>query len=221
MPDSAPRLRQAVIAVRDLDACVTALRENHGLGEPYNDPAVAHFGLRNAVFAIGDTFLELVSPVEDGTAAGRMIDRRGGDCGYMAMLQVEDVGAARGRASELGVSEVFEIELDDIAEAHLHPREVGGAIVSISEPRPPQSWRWGGDGWRERSVPGRVASLRVAVPDPDQTERLWTGIAGGEIPVQFEPESSERAGIVEIVLELDGRLVKLDPRRLCETSPGI
>ena len=58
-----PRLRQAVFAVRDLDRSVEALRSRLELGEPFSDPDVGYFGLRNAVFAIGDTFLELVCPV--------------------------------------------------------------------------------------------------------------------------------------------------------------
>jgi catechol 2,3-dioxygenase-like lactoylglutathione lyase family enzyme len=141
-----PRLRQVAIAVGDLDRSVELLRSRLALEEPFADPAVRYFGLRNAVFAIGDTFLELVSPVQDGTAAERLLERRGGDCGYMAMLQVEDVATARERARRLGIREVFEVEFDDIAEAHLHPTEIGGAIVSISEPQPPSSWRWGGSG---------------------------------------------------------------------------
>ncbi len=84
MPASArslPRLRQAVLAARDLDAVAGELRAELGLGEPYADPGVGYFGLRNAVFALGDTFLEVVSPVEPDTAAGRLLERHGGDCG--------------------------------------------------------------------------------------------------------------------------------------------
>src|SRR5215208_3455104 len=47
------------------------------LGEPYGDPGVAYFGLRNAVMPLGDTFVEVVSPIGEGTAAGRFLDRRG------------------------------------------------------------------------------------------------------------------------------------------------
>ena len=50
------------MAVADLDSSVANLRSKLDLGEPFSDPAIAWFGLRNAVFAIGDTFLELVSP---------------------------------------------------------------------------------------------------------------------------------------------------------------
>src|SRR5688572_1798737 len=112
------RLRQAVIAAADLDAVAGRLRDELSLGEPYSDPMIIHFGLRNAVFALGDTFLEVVSPVQDGTAAGRFLERRGGDGGYMLMFQVDDVSAARERARELGIREVFEVKTDEIDEVH-------------------------------------------------------------------------------------------------------
>lgn len=208
-----PRLRQAVIAVRDLDPAVGLLRSRLGLGEPYADPAIDFFGLRNAVFAIGDTFLELVSPTREDTAAGRQIDRHGGDCGYMAMLQVEDAAAARERARRLGISEIFEIELDDIAEAHLHPAQIGGAIVSLSEPRPPTSWRWGGPGWSERSVAGSVNGLTVAVRDPAAVADRWQRVAGRPLPVDFVADEAA-PGIVGIDLVLGDERVTLDPADL-------
>src|SRR5947209_3089065 len=74
---SLPRLRQAVVAARNLEAVTSELRERLGLGEPYQDPAVEYFGLRNAVFALGDTFLEVVSPVRSDAAAARQLERRG------------------------------------------------------------------------------------------------------------------------------------------------
>jgi hypothetical protein len=204
------RLRQAVVAVTDLDSSAEYLQSELGLGEPFADPDVAYFGLRNAVFAIGDTFLELVSPAGEGTAAGRLIERRGGDTGYMAMLQVDDVAEARQRASVLGIREVFNIEFEDIGEAHLHPADIGGAIVSISEPRPETSWRWGGPGWTDRSVPGSLVGVTVAVSNPADVADQWQEVAGGPIPVTFEEDPAE-SGIVAIELDLDGRTVILDP----------
>src|SRR3712207_2736645 len=101
------RLRQAVLVARDLDATVEQLRERLPLADPFHDPGVGHFGLRNAVMALGDTFVEVVSPVTEGTAAGRQLDRMGGDGGYMAMFQVDDIAAARERIARLGVRVVF------------------------------------------------------------------------------------------------------------------
>ncbi|HUE26081.1 MAG TPA: VOC family protein, partial [Solirubrobacteraceae bacterium] len=147
------RLRQAVLAARDLDAVAGELSDRLGLSAPFADPGVGHFGLRNAVFCLGDTFLEVVSPVQPDTAAGRLIERRGGDSGYMTMFQLDDLAAARQRARSLGVREVFQVALDDMAEVHLHPADMRGAIVSLSEPTPPDAWRWGGPDWQARSAP--------------------------------------------------------------------
>lgn len=209
-PRALPRLRQAVMAVADLDETVKRLRSKLDLGEPFSDPAIAYFGLRNAVFAIGDTFLELVSPSKEGTDVGRLLARRGGDCGYMAMIQVKDAGAARDRAKEIGIREVFDIELDDIAEAHLHPGDIGGAIVSVSEPRPVESWRWGGPDWSGRSVPGTLVGLKVGVADPEEVAARWREVAGGPVPVEFAADESE-PGITAIDIELGGRSVTINP----------
>ena len=182
---------------------VDRLRGEFGLGVPYHDEGVALFGLRNAVFAVGDTFLEVVSPVRDDAPAARQLARSGRDvCGYMAMLQVDDVDAARVRARVAGVREVFDVALDDITEVHLHPSDVGGAIVSLSEPQPAATWRWGGDDWPQRTVPGAVSGITVEVAEPDAVAGRWTQIAGGEIPgCTFV--TGDR-GIVEIALELNG-----------------
>jgi len=194
------RLRQAVLAARDLDSVAGRLREELELGEPFADPGVGYFGLRNAVFALGDTFLEVVSPMQPDTAAGRLLERRGGDCGYMVMFQVDSLPEARERAGALGVREVFEVALDDMAEVHLHPADMRGAIVSLSSPQPPDSWRWGGPGWDSRAAPLRVAGATVAAADPQSVAARWSTVLGGPAGVAFAPDDSER-GLVEVTLE--------------------
>jgi hypothetical protein len=192
-----PRLRQAVVAATELEPVSDQLTQALSLREPYNDPGVSYFGLRNAVFAIGDQFLEIVSPAQDDTAAGRLIARRGGDCGYMLMFQVADLAAARERASASGVREVFGVELDDIAEVHLHPADMDGAIVALSAPRPPETWRWGGEGWSRRTAPGSLTGVTVAVADPDATAERWRHVIGDTAGVQFV-RNDTASGPVEI-----------------------
>jgi hypothetical protein len=200
-----PRLRQAVVAAAQLEPTVERLQEELGLGEPYNDPAVGFFGLRNAVFALGDTFLEVVSPVELDTAAGRLMQRRGGDCGYMLMFQIDDLAAARARVDKAKVREVLEIDREDIAEVHLHPRDMRGAIVSLSEPRPSPSWPWGGEDWPQRAAARRVAGATISVADPDDVARRWRAVIGDLPGLRFTREDSDR-GLTEVVIESD------DPR---------
>ncbi len=203
MSPQLPRLRQAVLAARDLDAVAGELRAQLGLRDPYNDPGVGYFGLHNAVFAAGDTFLEVVSPTRADTAAGRLIDRRGGDCGYMLMLQVEDLAAARERAKAAGIREVFEVALPDIEEVHLHPADMRGAIVSLSAPHPPGAWRWGGSDWEQRSAPVSLAGATVAVADPDTVAARWREIAGGLNGIRFVQDDAE-PGLVEISVSNGG-----------------
>ena len=196
------RLRQVALVARDLEAAVGELRAALGLGEPYRDPNVAIFGLENAVFAIGDQFLEVVSPVREGTAAGRHLDRLGGDGGYMAIFQVGDFAAARERVRRLGVRIAWEIELEDISAMHLHPADVPGAIVSLDEPRPPESWRWAGD-WTRTA--GAIRSITVEAPDG--TAERWAEVLGEPPPgVRFDPGDR---GIVEVTVERDGHVTTL------------
>jgi Glyoxalase-like domain len=195
----AVRLRQAVLAATDLDAVATRVREALDLGEPFADPGVEYFGLRNAVFALGDTFLEVVSPLRSGTSAGRLLERRGGDCGYMLMFQVPDLAAARERARAAGIREVFEVAVDDMAEVHLHPADMRGAIVSLSQPTPPDSWRWGGPDWPQRSVAHvSVAGATVAVADANDVASRWARVLGAPPPgINFIDDPDDR-GLAEI-----------------------
>jgi hypothetical protein len=208
------RVRQAVLAARDLATARRRLEDELDVGEPYADPDVSYFGLENAVYAIGDTFLEVVSPVAENTAAGRLLDRRdGAECGYMVMLQVDDLDAARGRAKAAGIREVFDVEFDEIREVHLHPADIGGAIVSLSEPTPPESWKWGGPGWEDRAAAGVIAGVRIAVADPAAVGDRWGTVCGG-LPesIEFVADADSR-GLIAISIERDGQLHEVVPSR--------
>jgi glyoxalase-like protein len=210
------RLRQAVLVAAELEPVELALRSALGLEEPFRDPGVAEFGLRNAVFALGDCFLEIISPLRDGTAAGRYLERHG-DGGYMAIFDLEDLDGARARAAQDGVRVVWRIDLPDIAATHLHPADMRGAIVSLDRSEPYGTWRWGGPQWTGRTgtgAPGRLAGIAVAVPDPGATATRWANVLGAPLGEGSQPslaldgaEVSFRAapdehteGIVEIVL---------------------
>src|SRR5215475_9943023 len=112
------RLRQVALVARDCERVAAELRSAFGWSEPFRDPGVGRFGLTNAVFAAGDTFVEVVAPAQPGTTAGRYLDRRGGDGGYMAIFQMPDLAEARRRVADLGVRVVWTAELPDIAATH-------------------------------------------------------------------------------------------------------
>ena len=217
------RLRQAVLAAGDLEAVAGRLRETLGLGEPFRDPNVAVFGIANTVFALGDCFLEVVSPTQSDTAAGRYMERHGGDAGYMLIFDFEDLEPARNRTREMGIRTVWQLDLPDISGTHLHPADMHGAIVSIDASRPYGSWRWGGPEWTERTgtgAPGRLTGVTVTVADPAATAARWGAVLGvpvhetghpilylddSQVEFQQAPEPS-REGLTEIAVELPGGL---------------
>jgi hypothetical protein len=175
------RLRQVALVARDLEPAINGLSDALGIEVGYRDPGIAEFGLVNAVFPVGDAFLEIVSPVQEGTTAGRLLDKHGGDYGYMVIMQLSDLGAARARLDGLNVRVVWKADLRDAAGTHLHPKDVGGTILSLDWMDPPESWRWAGPDW-ERHVRTDVVSglsgVTLAVEDPEATAIRWAEVFG-------------------------------------------
>ena len=240
MGESQPqiRLRQAVLVAAELEPVASALQMALGLGEPFRDPGVGEFGLTNAVFALGDCFLEVISPSQPGTAAGRYLDRHEGDGGYMAIFDLADLEGARARAEQSGIRVVWQIDLPDISGTHLHPADMRGAIVSLDRSRPYGTWRWGGPQWTGRTgtgAPGRLAGITVAVADPLAVASRWAGVLG--VPMEdggrtalrlnggevcfLEADDEREEGLVEIAiadspgLEQLGAPIELGGVRLC------
>lgn len=102
------RLRQVALVGQDLDWSVRVLTALFDTYVAYRDPdLVPQFGgMFNALLAFDDCFLEVVSPTDKGYEVGstsaRLLQRNGGDCGYMAILQVDDIAATSTSLARLG-----------------------------------------------------------------------------------------------------------------------
>ncbi len=178
------RLRQLALVAHDLAPVEDALAAALGVEACFRDPGVAEFGLRNVLFPIGDTFLEVVSPTEQGTTAGRLLERRGGDCGYMVLVQTDDLTGARDRIERAGARIVYTAQGAAICGLHLHPRDLGGAIVSVDEARPTCNWEWAGPHWRDHVRTDTVSTIRaveISAADPTAMAARWAEVLGGEL----------------------------------------
>jgi hypothetical protein len=175
------RLRQVALVARELAPVAERLQKELDLPEPFHDPGVGEVGLEKTVWAVGDTLLEVVAPVREGTTAGRLLDKRGDDGGYMAIFQVPDIATARQRIADAGVRVVWTHDLDDIGGTHLHPKDVPGAIVSIDWADPPATWRWAGPSWTGTAPDhraGGITAITVRGDDPDALAERWAAVLG-------------------------------------------
>ena len=213
------RLRQVALVAHDLDAVVGELHEAFGLEVAYHDPAVAMFGLRNAVIPIGTQFIEVVSPTREGTAGGRQLDRLGGDGGYMVICHTDEHDAQRARVEHLGVRVAFENEHDGYRIMQLHPADTGGSFLEVDfqpggdDPHGP--WMPAGPDWQRAvrtSVVDGISGVTVQSTRPEWTADRWAELLGCEL--------------VDGTIELDNAVVRFVERpvdslvQVSVTGPG-
>ncbi len=200
------RLRQVAMIAPDLDPIVDELCDTFGLQVCFHDPGVAEFGLRNALLLVGDQFIEVLSPIREDTTVQRLLDKRDGAGGYMAIFEVDDLDERLDHLADHAVRVVWAGDLPDIRGRHLHPGDVGGTLVSIDQPVPNGSWRWGGPEWQARSdelladaVVTGIAGAVVSAIDPDAMRRRWEEI-GLDRDVTFTQAGPRGDGLDEVAL---------------------
>jgi len=185
------RLRQIALVARELAPVQAALEDVLGVAVCFRDPGVAHFGLENALFPIGNQLLEVVAPIRENTAGGRYLDRRGGDGGYMVITQCDEHAPRRRRVEQLGVRIVNQFESHEFRNMQLHPRDTGGSFFEIDEQLGPHAhdadgpWEPAGPDWKAGQRLARVRGITAAevqCDDPARVAARWSEIA--EIPLE-------------------------------------
>lgn len=126
------RLRQLCLVARELEPVVDDLQAVFDIAVCHRDPDIKMFGLHNAVLPVGNSFVEVVAPVEEGTTAGRYLERGHGDGGYMVILDSDDLDRWQGHVDDIGVRVAAPLAKDDYRGLQLHPRDTGGALLEIN-----------------------------------------------------------------------------------------
>ncbi len=213
------RLRQICLAAADLEREAARLREALGIEECYRDPNVAKYGLRNVLFPLGSSFVEIVSPTGPGTAAGRFLERHGGRHGYMVILDCDDPERYRRRAEALGIRVANVIRHDAYFGVQLHPKDTGAAMIEFNHTEggadPMGPYAPAGPDWRRAVRTGhvrRLAAVEIECPDPEALCARWAELfersprktnkivlEAGEI--RFLPGRGAEAAFTAVVLE--------------------
>jgi hypothetical protein len=208
------RLRQIALVAKQLAPIVDDMREVFGLEVGYRDPGVKTFGLENAIFPVGSQFIEVVAPIQEGTAGGRYLERRRGDGGYMVILQCDEHAPRKRRIAELGIRKVLEHDGKEYCVMQLHPRDTGGSFLEIDfqddgeDPNGP--WEPAGHNWKaavRTEIVRAIAAAEIQSPEPQALAEKWSRIL--ELPLKPDaagnPSLRLQNATIRFVKDADGR----------------
>ncbi len=108
------RIRQIAICAPDIRPVERAVVQALDITPVHRDKPGPPIWMYNGVFAIGDTFLEILQPERPEAPTTKFLEKQGGAAGYMLIIQVDDMDRARARAEAAGVRVVWEIPVGDI-----------------------------------------------------------------------------------------------------------
>jgi hypothetical protein len=208
------KLRQIALVANKLAPIVTDMHEVLGLEVGFRDPGVKVFGLENAIFPVGNQFIEVVSPIQENTAGGRYLERRKGDGGYMVILQCDDHAPRKRRVAELGIRKALEHDSAEFKNMQLHPRDTGGTFLEIDQQADwtenNDNWSPAGKNWKPAvriDVVKAIAAAEIQSPDPAGLAERWSRIL--EIPVKTGADGNAAIALqnatIRFVKDADGR----------------
>lgn len=177
------RLRQVCLVAPALEPVVSDISAIFGLKVCHRDPNVGRYGLENALFPVGDSFIEIVTPTRGGTAAGRFLERHRGQGGYMIILDCDDAERRREHAERMGIRVANLIRYEDYLGVQLHPRDTGAAMIEFNQTRGGESvngpYHPAGPNWQaavRTDVSLRLAAVDIEAPDPQAFSTRWAAL---------------------------------------------
>ena len=231
------RLRQVAFIAKELQPIADQLGEVFGLKVGFRDPGVEYFGLRNVVMPVGGEFLEVLEPFRDDASGARYLARRGGDAGYMVILQDADALAHRARLQADGVRVIATSRDATYQYTHFHPGDCAGVLMSLdSVPgkaawrEPKSAWPPAGPNWREHQSEAAlgISAVTIQSRDPLGACERWCALldkpaatSGDELEIALErgrirfvaPVDDDGTGVIGLDVEVRDSPAALDRAR--------
>lgn len=204
------RLRQIALIARELGPVAEALEAVFGLQVAFRDPAVDVFGLANVVMPVGGEFLEVLEPTRADASGARYLARRGGDAGYMVILQDADALAHRARLAAAGVRVIAERGQGRYRFTHFHPADCAGVLLSIDSVEGDRAWRearsdWppAGPDWRgfQSEISLGLAAVTIQAREPAAAAERWARLV--DRPVSADGVICLDRGEIRFVAPID------------------
>jgi methylmalonyl-CoA epimerase len=123
------------VAVEDLDAALELYTDSFKMPLAHRE-TVSEQGVEAVLLDVGDTHVELLSPLGPETPVGKFLARKGPGLHHVA-YRVDDIEGALAQLREQGV-ELIDSEprvgIRNSRVAFLHPRATGSVLTEIVEP---------------------------------------------------------------------------------------
>lgn len=177
------RMRQICLVARDTRRAEQLLTEVLGLAVAFRDERTARYGLENMIFPIGTSFLEVVVPTREGTAAGRFLDRFAERRGYMLICDCSDLDAVRQRVERLGIRILHSRKWPRYENLQLHPSDTGGTMIEIHHNVGGDAldgyYEPAGEDWhayRRDDIAVALLGAELTAPDPAALAERWSAL---------------------------------------------
>jgi methylmalonyl-CoA epimerase len=123
------------VAVDDLEAALALYRDTLGMPLVHRE-TVTEQGVEAALLDVGESHIELLSPLGPDTAVGKFLARKGQGLHHVA-YRVESVEEALAALSKAGMRLIDERPRTGIRNsrvAFVHPSSTGGVLTEIVQP---------------------------------------------------------------------------------------
>lgn len=128
------KVEHIALAVSDLEGAIAHYQKVWGLTLEHRE-VVADQGVEEAMLRVGDTYIQLLSPLGPDTTVGKFIAKRGEGLHHIA-YEVDDLAVALQALSAAGatlIDEVPRLGSRDTKVAFVHPRGNHGVLVELVE----------------------------------------------------------------------------------------
>ncbi len=131
------RIDHVGIAVRDLDEAIEFYRKAYGM-EVEHEEVNEEQGVREAMLAVGSSYVQLLAPLRPDSPIGKFLERSGPGIQQMA-YGVDDIDAVCAALRERGLRLLYDEPKRGTAGSKvnfIHPQDAGGVLVELVETAP-------------------------------------------------------------------------------------
>ncbi|WP_169568950.1 VOC family protein [Sneathiella limimaris] len=171
------RFRQICLASLSLDPVEAHIEAILGV-PPCHRSNLEQFGLENTMFAVGGSFIEIVAPTQEHTAAHRFIERTQGIGGYMAIFDCEEVNRLKQNALHQNIGIIYERSDAKADLLQLNPRDTGVTLLEFDRHQNGEerlgAYEWAGENWKSAFNPRvDIIDLSFACHKPQHIAQSW------------------------------------------------